>query len=104
MSKQFDNPYDFLEHLRSAAAAGKTLTPEERLDLLQACVAAFEQVLDNHDQVLQRFAVAVDALNAHHSSWGHKLSEVYRVMGAADITPEDMDQLLRTEVCGSKEP
>lgn len=93
----FDNPKDFLLHLKNKDV--ENLSNVEMKKLIQASADALEQTLGSQALMIERLVKTVKCLNNHHDSWGHKLSELYSTLECGQITPEDMNAVLIEEIC-----
>lgn len=92
----FEDPCEFLQHLETAIAQAPS---DQYLALLHASAHTIRWLIDSQTVVSDRLAQAVHVLNDHHASWGHKLSELYQVLQAADVDVDTMNQILLKEVC-----
>jgi hypothetical protein len=98
MSQTFHDPRDFLSHLESAISQGDQLAAKDTLTLLHASVHTIRYLIDSQAALTHKVIGAVDVLNSNHETWGHKLAELYDVLEAGVISPEEMNELLRKEV------
>ncbi len=97
----FDNPNDFLNHLKSALENEPTLTQTDLLTLLRGSVSALEQLWTSQNILVGKLAETVDCLNSYDETWGHKLAKLYTVLECGQVTPNEMNEILKQEVCGS---
>lgn len=93
----FDNPKDFLLHLKDKDV--ENLSNTEMKKLIQASASALEQTISSQNLMIERLVKTVNCLNNYHESWGHKLSELYSILECGQITPEDMNAVLIEEIC-----
>jgi hypothetical protein len=94
----FHDPRDFLAHLE--AQTQTDLTPEQCKTLMLASCHVIKYLLNSQVILSSKMISAVDCLNQHHTSWAHKLSELYQVLEAGDVDPDTMQLILIKEVCG----
>ncbi len=97
----FDNPRDFLNHLKSALEKEKALSHADLIVLLKGSISALEQLWASQNVLVNKMAETVDCLNRHDDSWGHKLAQLYTVLECGQVTPQEMEQILKEEVCKS---
>ena len=95
----FDNPNDFLKHLKSALENEKSLTSDELVILLKGSVSALEQLWTTQNILVGKMAETVDCLNSYDTSWGAKLARLYTVLECGQVTVEEMDAILKQEIC-----
>ena len=98
MSTTFHDPREFLRHLESALSADRELSSKDREILLHGCMHTIRYLIDSQALLTHKVVESVDILNSNHPSWGHKLSELYHVLEAAEISPEEMNKILVREV------
>lgn len=94
----FDNPKDFVEHLTARIQKADELSSVEARQLLEGSVTALEQVLSANRVYTERLVQAVDCLNTAHPTWGHALARLYEIFECGQVTPEEMNEILRQEV------
>jgi len=94
----FDNPKDFVKHLQSRIETSDTISAVEARNLLEGSVRALEQVLAANQVYTDRLIQTVSCLNTSHPSWGHMLSQLYEIFECGQVTPEEMNQILRDEL------
>ncbi len=97
----FDNPNDFLTHLKSTLENEPALTRDELVSLLKGSISALEQLWTSQNILVGKMAETVDCLNSYDDSWGHKLAQLYTVLECGQVTPDEMNAILKQEVCGS---
>ena len=97
----FDNPNDFLTHLKNSLEKENTLSQTELISLLKGSMSALEQLWTSQNILVTKMAETVDCLNRHDESWGHKLAQLYTVLECGQVAPDEMEQILRDEVCKS---
>lgn len=95
----FDNPKEFLDHLKKRTTQG-SLSQSESLSLLSASITALDNVLEGNRLFTAKLVQAVDCLNTAHNTWGHMLSELYKVLDCGQVSPEEMNEILAREICG----
>ena len=93
----FDNPKDFLSHLKDKDI--EKLSNLEMQKLLAASASALEQTINSQNLMIDRMVKTVNCLNNYHETWGHKLAELYSILECGQITPDDMNNVLIEEVC-----
>ena len=98
-SLSFTNPEEFTSYLRAQLETGQPLSADGSRVLLEGCVQALDQVLDANRLYVSRLIASVNCLNSAQPSWGHMLSELYTIFECGMATPEEMNQILRDEVC-----
>lgn len=104
MTKTFHDPRQFLNHLESALSADRNLRAEDANTLLHGCMHTIRYLIDSQNALSNRIVAVADVLASNQESWGHKLAEIYTVMEAGDVTPEQMNAILKKEVCGASTP
>lgn len=103
MTQIFENPQEFYLHLQSKVSNCDELSDDVRKNLLLASVHVIEYLLQSQSVLSEKIYNLVDCLNNNHETWGHKLAEVYTILEAADVTPEQMNKILLDEICHKKE-
>jgi hypothetical protein len=96
----FDNPKDFLQHLKKALDNEGKLTKDDLVTLLKGSVSALEQLWTSQNILVGKLAETVDCLNSYDETWGHKLAKLYTVLECGQVTTEEMNKILQKEVCG----
>jgi len=99
MNTIFHDPRKFLEHLEASLGAKDNLTEAHQTQLLHGCLHTLRYMLDSQNVLTERMVKTLDVLNAPHETWGHKLSELYTLLEAGAVTPEEMNAILVREVC-----
>jgi hypothetical protein len=97
----FENPQEFFQHLQSSLADLANMSEQNKDNLLHGSMHALSYLLESQNHLSAIIYQVMDSLSKDQPSWGHRLAEVYTVLNAGQITPEEMNQLLKEEVCGS---
>ena len=95
---RFDNPKDFVLHLKDRIRVANTIGPAEAQSLLEGSAQALEQILKANQLYTERLVQAVDCLNTAHDTWGHALARLYEIFECGQVTPEEMNEILRQEL------
>lgn len=103
MTQIFENPQQFYQHLENKLNNYDSLTDQVKQNLLLGSVHSIKYLLESQSLLSEKIYKLVDTLNTHHPSWGHKLSEFYTILEAADITPEELNKILFDEICNNKD-
>jgi hypothetical protein len=97
----FENPQDFLTHLETMLVDVDHLDPGVKNNLLHGSAHAIRYLISSQQTVTTKLYELILTLNSNdHESWGHRLADVYRILEAGDVTPEEMQAILNKEVCG----
>ena len=96
----FENPQEFFQHLQSRLADLDSLSDETKNNLLHGSMHAISYLIESQSLLSGKLYQVMDVLAKDQPSWGHRLSEVYTVLQAGQITAEDMQKLLKEEICG----
>ena len=95
----FDNPKDFLNHLKLSMEKFEQMSELELKSLLMGSISALEQLWTAQNFLSSRLLESVDCLNDGNTTWGEKLAALYTILECGQATPEEMMSILRREVC-----
>jgi len=97
----FDNPKDFLTHLKLSMENFNKLSEAELQSLLMGSISALEQLWTAQNFLASRLMSSVDCLNSPDSDWAEKLHQLYTILECGAVSLEEMREILKREVCGS---
>lgn len=92
----FHDPREFLKHLEQEAT--QELSVAESKTLLLASCSVIRYLLNSQQIVSGKLIEAVTCLNDNHDTWGHKLSELYKILEAGEVDAHTMNEILKREV------
>lgn len=104
MTQIFENPQQFFQHLENKLNNYDSLNDEVKKNLLLGSVHSIKYLLESQSLLSEKIYKLVDALNNYHPSWGHKLADVYKILEAADVTPDEINKILFAEICNKDIP
>lgn len=97
----FENPLDFLTHLETTLAKIDQVDLEVKNNLLHGSAHAIRYLITSQETVTTKLCELILTLNSSdHESWAHRLADVYRILEAGTVTPQQMQTILNREVCG----
>lgn len=98
MTQTFQNPIEFLQHLQTKLAGEQPIPPEVQTQLLHGSLHVINYLMESQNLLTEKLYLLLDALNGNQESWGHKISQIYQILDAADVTPEQVNEILIKEV------
>lgn len=98
MTQTFQNPTEFLQHLQTKLAGDQPIPPEVQLQLLHGALHVITYLMESQHVLSEKLYLLLDVLNGHQESWGHKIAQIYQILDAADVTPEQVNEILLKEV------
>lgn len=104
MNHIFENPQEFYLHLQSKISNYDQLSDDVKKNLLLASVHVIEYLLNSQSLLSDKVYKLIDCLNNNHPTWGDKLAEVYSILEAANVSADQMNQILEQEICGTNKP
>lgn len=103
MTQIFENPQQFYHHLESRINNYDSLTDEVKKSLLLGCLHSIRYLLESQNLLSEKIYQLVDVLNDHQENWGYKLSLIYSILEAGQVTAQEMNQILIQEICEKKD-
>jgi len=100
MSHTFDDPQQFLSHLESKLNSLPEQADLIKINLLHGSAHVIRYLIESQSVLSTKFYELTDVLNQADTSWAHKLTCIYEIMEAGVVTPEQMQRILETEICG----
>lgn len=100
MNHTFDNPEQFLKHLESKLSTLSEQTDATKINLLHGSAHAIRYLIDSQSVLSTKFYELVHVLNDADATWAHKLTAIYEIMEAGQVTQEQMAAILKQEICG----
>lgn len=95
----FENPNDFLQHIKQSMENFNSLSDSEKRSLLMGSISAIEQLWTAQNFLSNRMMQTVACLNNGETSWGEKLAGLYTILECGQVTEGEMTAILKSEIC-----
>lgn len=102
MSHTFDNPEQFLSHLESKLTRLPEQTDLIKINLLHGSAHAIRYLIESQSVLSMKFHELSHVLNDADLTWAHKLTAIYEIMEAGQVSVEQMQLILEAEICGKQ--